>query len=281
MLTNQLITYYNHLLAASLMYLAMVDGPLVDIANTLSGRMEKDYQRLSNLALAYTTGQEQDYYETLGVSKSASKQEINRAFRELAKKYHPDKNKEKNASDEFIKIFKAYETLLDDKKRKEYDIQHGPNSWSTTSDMNDFDINEFFRQYEDQFLKHAQYHQQAGGHYDHHHQQYKQQHHDKFNFHGINLDDLFHDIDDDEFNSLGRWFEASNHLHSQAMGGHFGDGASFFGTHFPSQMHDTLHQYQHQRNVHGGQQYQGGGGYACHTVTKQINGMIMTQTSCS
>ena len=98
----------------------MVD-PLKEIAHTLGGHLGRDHHRSTNLVLAHNAAQEQDHYEILGVKKDATKQEIHRAFRQLAKKYHPDKNKDKSATDEFIRIFKAYETLSDENKRKEYD----------------------------------------------------------------------------------------------------------------------------------------------------------------
>lgn len=63
----------------------------------------------------------QDYYETLGVARTASQEEIQRAYRKLARKYHPDVNKEKGAEEKFKQITEAYEVLKDPEKRKKYD----------------------------------------------------------------------------------------------------------------------------------------------------------------
>lgn len=62
-----------------------------------------------------------DYYEVLGVSKTASDEEIKRAFRVLAKKYHPDVNKEEGAAEKFKEIGEAYSVLSDKNKRAQYD----------------------------------------------------------------------------------------------------------------------------------------------------------------
>ncbi|XP_050441344.1 dnaJ protein homolog 1-like [Adelges cooleyi] len=62
-----------------------------------------------------------DYYQILGVSKSASDEEIKKAYRKLALKYHPDKNKAPGAEEKFKEVAEAYEVLSDKKKRDIYD----------------------------------------------------------------------------------------------------------------------------------------------------------------
>ena len=62
-----------------------------------------------------------DYYEVLGVSKTASEAEIKSAFRKLAKKYHPDVSKEPDAAEKFKEAQEAYAVLSDESKRKQYD----------------------------------------------------------------------------------------------------------------------------------------------------------------
>jgi len=62
-----------------------------------------------------------DYYEILGVSRDASKEEIKKAYRRLALKYHPDRNKSPDAEERFKEISEAYGVLSDDVKRAQYD----------------------------------------------------------------------------------------------------------------------------------------------------------------
>lgn len=62
-----------------------------------------------------------DYYDVLGVSEDSSKEDIKKAYRKLARKYHPDVNKEEDAADKFKEAKEAYEVLSNEQKRAQYD----------------------------------------------------------------------------------------------------------------------------------------------------------------
>ena len=70
-----------------------------------------------------------DYYEVLGLSKSATKEEIRGLIERLSKKYHPDLNKADDAEEKFKEVTEAYEVLSDESKKANYDqFGHaGPN----------------------------------------------------------------------------------------------------------------------------------------------------------
>lgn len=69
-----------------------------------------------------------DYYKILGVNENSTKEEIKKAYRRLALKYHPDKSKDPKAEEKFKEITEAYAVLSDDKKRKQYDLQKHSNT---------------------------------------------------------------------------------------------------------------------------------------------------------
>src|ERR1700758_4024519 len=68
-----------------------------------------------------------DYYKTLGVDKKASAEDIKKAYRKLARKYHPDRNPDdKDAEARFKEVSQAHDVLSDPEKRKQYDSGTGP-----------------------------------------------------------------------------------------------------------------------------------------------------------
>ena len=85
-----------------------------------------------------------DYYDILGVDKKAGAEEIRKAYRKLAMKYHPDKNKDnpKEAEEKFKELSEAYEVLVDQEKRARYD-QYGHAGVEGTFRQGGFDWSDF------------------------------------------------------------------------------------------------------------------------------------------
>src|SRR3989449_11126487 len=80
-----------------------------------------------------------DYYALLGVSRSATDEQIRSAYRKLARQYHPDVNSASDAAEQFKRITEAYEVLTDPQRRQRYDM-----FGSTTGGFTDFGIGDLF-----------------------------------------------------------------------------------------------------------------------------------------
>lgn len=76
---------------------------------------------LLGLAVLAVIASAKTYYDILGVRRDASPEKIKKQYRTLAKKYHPDKNDDPSAQDKFVEVAKAYETLSDEAKKRDYD----------------------------------------------------------------------------------------------------------------------------------------------------------------
>src|SRR5690349_20254168 len=92
---------------------------------------------------------EKDYYDILGVKKNATDDEIKKAYRNLAKKFHPDKNKgNKEAENKFKEISEAYAVLSDKEKRQQYDrLGREAFSGSNPFGAGGFDFSQFAEQF--------------------------------------------------------------------------------------------------------------------------------------
>ncbi|XP_067936396.1 dnaJ homolog subfamily B member 9-like [Watersipora subatra] len=197
---------------------------------------------------------ESSYYDILGVPKNASQKDIKKAFRKLAVKYHPDKNKDldpKEAEKKFVEIGKAYEVLSDEKKRRDYD-----NAGSSFHSSSEFDYNDFYNEF-DHFARHKKSSGRKG----------------RFHF---DFDSIFDDFADfAEFDHFATHFstfgnEQTDHMrqHMESLHG----SHSHHHTHTFSDGDDWMtsghHMYSHDSNMR------------CKQVTKREGNTVSTYTEC-
>lgn len=186
-----------------------------------------------------------DYYKSLGVEKDASSKQIKKAFRNLALKYHPDKNPDKDTTKKFQEVAEAYEVLSDPEKRKQYDMK-GHNAWgadgSTGFKPGNFNFDELFKGFDEHFFKEMQ---GMKSHFAHHFGSHNGAHEfagGAFNFQGdLNFEDMFHSP--------------------------FSDGSDMFGR--------DMNMFGHSEQVKKGRDQK------CRTVMQKVGNMRTTYTKCS
>jgi len=213
-----------------------------------------------------------DYYEVLGLKRDATEKQIKRRFRELALKYHPDKNKDPKAEEQFRTIAEAYDTLGDATKRRQYDAQ-GHQSFTSSNQGGGsggfsgfhFDMNDFFRQFDaasSQF-----HHAKHQAHHQHHYKSHQHAHnkaHKEAHF-GFDFDSLFDDLND------GFETNGETHVNFGDLFSGFGDGgfeSELFGHDGNTHIHTksfTSHVTTHEQ---------------CQTVTKREGNRVSTVTEC-
>ncbi|XP_028256609.1 dnaJ homolog subfamily B member 9-like [Parambassis ranga] len=214
-----------------------------------------------------------DYYDILGVPRDATERQIKKAFHKLALKYHPDRNKGPDAEAKFREIAEAYETLSDDKRRREYD-QFGHSSSSGEgyrggggSGGSNYNFNQHFQSFNfnfddifkdsDPFGQHQ--HQQHQHHFHSHSHTHNQAHQKKH-------------------------FDSHFQAHREAVNGHrkrFQQGG-FGGGLFDDMFEDLEKMFSF--NVHSSRtegRFQGSGKQHCRTVTQRRGNMVTTFTDCS
>lgn len=258
-------------------------------------------------ALAAVSDAAEDYYKILGVARSASQKDIKKAFRNLALKYHPDKNKDPDAEKKFVKIAIAYEVLSDRDKRKQYDLYGDENEQAQQGqDFNgNFNFNDFFKNFDDAFRQHQRHKHYPHAHHNFHHAHHNFHHaHNKF-YQGygagpggfFNFDDLFDDAGDDFFDNFHFSGNRGGGMLFDFGGDFFADdlfGDDMFGKHskYSKSANQHIHQHHsHHTAEHGSfrQHSQSFGhspdtgfhGQSCRTVTQRVGNTVTTHTVCS
>ncbi|CAN9508251.1 unnamed protein product [Ophioblennius macclurei] len=203
-----------------------------------------------------------DYYEILGVSRDATERQIKKAFHKLALKYHPDRNKAPDAEAKFREMAEAYETLSDDKRRKEYDqFGHTASSEGAHRGGGNYNFNQHYQSFNfDDIFKD----------FDSFGQQHRHQHHFHSNFHNQA--------------HQKRHFESHFQAHRDATNAHKrrSQQGGFGGGLFDDMFEDLEKMFSF--NAHGSRTdgtFQRGGKQHCRTVTQRRGNMVTTFTDCS
>ncbi|XP_072519009.1 dnaJ homolog subfamily B member 9a isoform X1 [Salminus brasiliensis] len=188
-----------------------------------------------------------DYYDILGVPKDATERQIKKAFHKLAMKYHPDKNKSPDAEAKFREAAEAYETLSDEKRRRDYD-QLGHGAFSSES-------------------------MRGGGQY----------FHQSFDF---NFDDMFRDFDiysQNRHTRPKRHFEDHFRAHQQAHSRHKRHFQGAFGAGVFEDLSDDIERMftfdRHSKRTES--RFHGTAKQHCRTVTQRRGNMVTTYTDCT
>lgn len=196
----------------------------------------------------------EDYYKLLGLERGASDKEIRKAFRRLALKYHPDKNKDPDAQAHFIKIAEAYEVLSNRDKRAHFDTSEPDPSSSSDHHYHDFNhqefnYQEFYQNFDDAFRMHNQRHNRE--HFRAHFKAHKS------NFPDGYFDNLFDDFEEDDEDFFMKEFG--------------GDWSSSQDSEFSSESDSS--------DISRSENLQGGGG--CTTTTFKRGNTVSKQTVCT
>ncbi|CAF2696276.1 unnamed protein product [Rotaria sp. Silwood2] len=212
-----------------------------------------------------------DFYAVLGVKRDATEKEIKRKFRQLALKYHPDKNQDPKAEETFRTIVEAYDVLSNRDKRRQYDMQ-GDQSFRSSSNQDHssdfhFNMHDFFKEfdaassqfYEAHHRAHNEAHQRA---HNEAHQRAHQKAHQRAQqgFYDFDFGSLFDD--DDEIGMDSNDLDDNNIDITDLFGG--------FSNSFNAENRRT-HTSSFSKHTHK----------HCHTITRRVGNTVSTITECN
>ncbi|KAJ8046529.1 DnaJ-like subfamily B member 9 [Holothuria leucospilota] len=231
---------------------------------------------------------DKDYYSLLGVKRTAKDKEIKRAFRKLAIKYHPDKNKDPDAEKQFVKIAEAYEVLSDAEERKLYDQlghenyinrnqQGGGNGHSGGQFKDSFKFDDFFRNFDESFRAFKTNKKTHKTNQRHHHRTRGTFTFDHDFWDDLGDFDLFEDLFDSPFNG-----DFGNGFHFEMPSFDFGPDMHHMHQHFGHQGGRGRGGSTFRQNSHfSSSGHRSGNSASCRTVTQRVGNTVTTFTDCS